>query len=163
VRAASAEPTTPLASEALVRLGALTSGAVGGVDFGPDSFARAPGGIDACRRRGGEGDAFADDTTCLLTAPEAHLIVQSPTGGPAVLLVRARARAEGPLALEIALAGQSIARIGISGLFAEQRVALAPGLLHRGANQLTLRVSVAPGRRAPLAELDHALLLPLDE
>ena len=107
-RAATADPTPPLVTEALVRLRAYErSPAVRGRDF-------------ACWRRGDE-QLFAGATTCPLTGPTLRLSLERARG-PSVLLVRGRTLGETPLTLRVLLDGAQVGTLTLPLAFAERRL-----------------------------------------
>jgi HEAT repeat protein len=153
---AASEPPAPLASEALVRLGALAAGSIGGVDFAPES---AAAGLDACTRRH-EQERFDASTACALQSTEVHMTVPLPRPpSPSVwMVVRARALRDGPLKLRVALDGHVVGEVTLGPTFGERR--LGPIAVRGARSSLTLTAIDPPGGAGALAELDHVLLLP---
>ncbi len=143
--AAAADPPLPFASEALVRLHARGTPRVAGLDF-------------ACTHRADE-NRFADATTC--PQLEAPVRLRVPAGtisiGGAVVLVRVRSLADGPVVETLAVDGRPFARVPLTARFAELRIALPPGAIAARGGELELRVEGAGA--TPLAELDHLLVV----
>ncbi|HUS65863.1 MAG TPA: sulfatase-like hydrolase/transferase [Kofleriaceae bacterium] len=150
VRLAAAEPPGRWATEALVRLGALTTHAAGGVDFAPGLVAE---GISGCRAAPRE-DRFDAATTCALAAPVARLTLPSPVAR-GVLVFRARALGD-PVSGSLVLNGVTVGTFTLGPGFSERRFAPPAGLLRRGANTVILSATVG----AAGAELDHLLVIP---
>lgn len=137
-----ADPPLRYAGEALVRLGAIASGAIGGVDFAPGLVAP---GLQDCRTRNGD-EIFDGARTCVQTGP-VRLVVHDPGGG--VLLVRARAK-EGRARETVRLGDVVTGTLELGPMFVEHRLEVPKA---RGPVALGLEADHP-------VELDHALLLP---
>jgi HEAT repeat protein len=146
-------PPPPLASEALVRLGAVGR-EVGGVDFGPDQAVAR--GLTDCRAADPSGPVrFAAATTCLLYHA-AELRLRMPLGGAGSCVVRARSTG-GCGTLEVRSGATAIARIPLSGDHVEVAV---PCRWPRGVWPLRLTFEPAQPSAEAAAELDHLLVVP---
>ncbi|HEY7956713.1 MAG TPA: sulfatase-like hydrolase/transferase [Polyangia bacterium] len=161
VRAAADQPPTTNAPEALVRIGAIAAGAIGGANFGPALLAdksAGASGFGPCRLEPNEA-RFTGISSCVQAGPSAELSARVPSGGPLVLLFRARALTDGPLEERISLDGVPAATVALDGAFRELRVTLPAGAIHRPFCRVALEAIGAPAG-VPLAEIDHLLLLP---
>ena len=181
VRAAADQPPTTNAPEALVRIGAIAAGAIGGANFGPALLAdksAGASGFGPCRLEPNEA-RFTGISSCVQAGPSAELSARIPSGGPLVLLFRARAlmrtemeRHIGPiLGNAFPFAGERCERltagtlkrpaatVALDGAFRELRVTLPAGAIHRPFCRVALEAIGAPAG-VPLAEIDHLLLLP---
>ncbi|MCB9594266.1 MAG: sulfatase-like hydrolase/transferase [Sandaracinaceae bacterium] len=134
-------------TEALVRAGALTEGAVGGVDFAPGLR-----GARGCRRRRSRWDEpFAGRTTCGLDRPlraRVRPAPESPEGY--VMFVRGRG-VGGPARLSVRLGDGPARSLELGPRWIELRVELDPS--EGGARRALLEPESA-------LELDHLLIVP---
>jgi hypothetical protein len=135
-------------TEALVRLGACRTGAVGGTDFGPG----VPGlrGVSRCRRGARHDLTYRWHTWCETRASRVTvpLAPVDPSDDGVLAILSARALGGAPVGVTLELDGEALA-LTVGPEWAEHRLALAS----------------APGPTAilradgPLA-LDHLLLIP---
>lgn len=153
------EPGLKNTAESLVRLGALKSGQLGGVDLNKKT--KPATGLAHCQ----EGPFFHDwdylaRTHCTSTGPKVELPLALPRGGAsttgAVLIVHGkRADSAEPISCTLTISDVQLGTLNSDGEFREQRFELPTKLAH-GQN-LELGI-VCPSATARLT-LDHALLL----
>jgi arylsulfatase A-like enzyme len=155
------EPALKNTAESLVRLGALRTGQLGGVDVGKRT--KGMTGLAQCR----EGPLFHDwdyleRTECTSTGPRVQLSLPLPVARrsgshPDLLIVRARRRdAADALTCDVQVGRASLGTLRLEGEYREQRFGLEPGLLAGRAITLVVSCSEQAARFA----LDHALLAP---
>jgi len=153
----SQEPTLGSTSESLIRLDAITEGAVGGSDVGPDSAGLR--GFTTCRAaESSDPYRYAGRTECTTNADPAIIPLRIP---PAItgavdgveLVIRLATGADGaPVDVRITLDGQDVGSVHAEGTLREVRRTLPVELL-RGAGEFSLS-SPVPIR------VDHVLLVP---
>jgi len=153
------EPALKNTAESLVRLGALTSGQLGGVDVGDKT--RPSTGLAGCA----EGPLFHDwdyleRTRCTSTGPRVQLLLPLPRAKVAttglVLIVRGkRADAAEPALCELSLAGAALGTLRSDAEYREQRFEVASSSVHGPALPLVISCPDATARLT----LDHALLV----
>jgi arylsulfatase A-like enzyme len=153
------EPALKNTAESLIRLGALTTGELGGVDLNKKT--KASTGLAHCE----EGPLFHDwdyleRTRCTSTGPRVQLSLPVPraltSARPELLLIVRAKRADGgePVECTTQLADQRLDALRVDGEYREQRFEVALERIRGAAVSL---VFSCPG--ASLVTLDHALLL----
>jgi len=156
------DPNLKNITEALVRVGALERGAVGGTDVGPDAAGHR--GLSECDETDRLHDwDFRHRTRCTMRARQAQLRLQMPEavassayGSVALLGVR-RADAAAASELAITIAEQPPETRTVDGEWTELRWRLPPGALPAGPTPAVLRAVERDAR----FELDHLLIVPL--
>ncbi len=158
---ASEEDSLKLATESLVRLGALRAGAIGGTDL----VAGDPGLRDftGCHVGPIRHDwDYQHRTTCVTRSAAASLWLQVPRAvtaapyGVRVALSIRRTDAAAAATLKLTIAGRHLDPVRVDGSWAEYRWTLPPGSLRAGRIQARLS---GDGPRTRFA-VDHLLLLP---
>ena len=153
------EPRLKNTAESLVRLGALETGAIGGLDVGP--HARGLKGFAQCVAGPLRHDwDYLERTHCTSTSAQAGFSLPVPRAelaAGALLLIRAR-RADAPerQRCSVSAGATPLGALVITGGFDEQRFEL-PGTLLRGARVPLL---IACDGAATRIALDHVLIVP---
>lgn len=158
---AARERELDLASESIVRLGGLSSGAVGGTDFDPASMANAPDFSD-CNEESLEREwLYLGRTVCRTHAPTARFPVTIPQAvltsrSGAVVLVRLRtvgARRE--TQMRLALGGVTLGPAEVDAQWKEARFT-TEGRALEGVTEGVITLADEDAN----VELDHVLILP---
>jgi HEAT repeats len=160
---AAEEPSLGFATETLVRLGAIASGAIGGTDF----ELGAPGLRDF-------GSCYAGPvlhdwdyqrrTHCTTRRATAALALKVPKAvaeaehGVVVAVAIKRSDAARPADLQLTLGDHALPKFAVDGSWSEERFTLPPGSLAEGRVQARLASADPTARFA----IDHILLLPLN-
>jgi hypothetical protein len=156
---AAEDASLKLATESLVRLGALQLGAIGGSDVARQN--RLADFTDCY-----EGPLMHDwdylhRTSCVMRASSAALELAVPEAvsqaeqGIVVVLGAKRSDAAAPAPLRLTIGGRALAEVAVDGSWDELRWTLPAGSLAQGRVQARLQ-SDEPARFA----IDHLLLLP---
>jgi hypothetical protein len=154
------DPTIELASESLVRLGALERGVIGGLDMTARST--NPADLGDCH----EGPLLHDwnyehRTTCTTRKDSVTLSLNVPLAvsasevGPLVLVSARRTDGRAPAELTVHIAGTEPRRLSVDGTWSAHRFQLEAGSLPKGRVSAELLGSV--GARFAL---DHVLIVP---
>ena len=158
---AADDPTLESASEALVRLGAIGAGAIGGLDVGPGNPALHDfvGCVAGPLRHDWD---YLHRTYCVTRGEHAALplqvsekVARAPTGAQLVLGIKHNDAAE-PVALSLSLGKQELSQVQVDGSWHEYRFNIPAGSLHAGKVRATLSSNNPKARFA----VDHLLLLP---
>jgi arylsulfatase A-like enzyme/HEAT repeat protein len=161
VELAATDPSLKLATESLVRLGALTTGAIGGTDVSRDD---APSqDFERCYVGPLRHDwDYQRRTSCITRSNHATLSLRVPSavakarGGVVAVLSIKRVDAAGVAPLELTLGSRALDAIQVDGAWAEYRWTLPANSLQEG--RLNARLT-SPDAGARFA-VDHLLLLP---
>ncbi|MDB4977040.1 MAG: hypothetical protein JWN48_5381 [Myxococcaceae bacterium] len=155
------EPSLKNTAESLIRLGALSRGALGGVDVAPKT--RGMTGLSRCEEGPLRHDwDYLQRTFCVTSGARAQLQLPLPRAAShwkegASLIVRARRTdATEPASCALALSGRVLEPLAIDGEFHDQRIEV-PAELLRGSQLVLTSTCRAPAVRFAL---DHALLAP---
>lgn len=158
---AAEDPTLESASEALVRLGAINTGAIGGIDVGPGvpSLHDFTGCVAGPLRHDWD---YLHRTYCITRTERAALSLQvsdavarAPTGTQLVLGIK-RNDGAGPAPLRVALGEKEFSPVQVDGSWHEFRFSVPTATLHAGK----LRASLISTDREARFAVDHLLLLP---
>jgi hypothetical protein len=141
-------------AEALVRLGAIRLGAIGGTDLRPS--ARGIVGFDECVEHEWEELAFLGRTTCTTRARTARITLSTPPAVHGGALRWRRADAGGTVTARVAIGSRPPRSLTLSGEWAEVRVDVPARVLGGSRVELTIEVASEDAR----VEVDHVVLLP---
>ncbi len=151
------EPEIKWTPESLVRLGAVGTAPLFGIDLDDRAAASGRGWAGCQERPPILNDEFLGRTTCRSGGRNATLRFSSDLGGEGLLIVRGRHRETDlarsiPLAIEVG--GRTVATVELTGKAQEFRVPVPAGAWPAGDRDVALRLA-EPGR----FELDHLLLV----
>ncbi len=158
VRVASEDATVQYATESLLVLHALSTGSVGGVDFGPT--APIVDGFDTCVAKEPDDWHYIGRTTCTTNAGRvtARLIVPyALRAHGATAIVRARRADAATVAhARVSIGGALLGRIAVDGQWAEIRLDVPAEALSSDEGLLTIEIDPPEAR----LEIDHIVLVP---
>lgn len=148
-------------SEALVRLHALETQRIGGVDLQRHSGGLS--GFGKCQAGPLHHDwNFLHRTVCVTYAAEASVrlnlpkaVVQAPAGSVVLLSLRRTDSAQ-PTDLELSIGDRTLPRVKVDGAWSEERWSLPVNALRSGELRATLKAADPRAR----FEVDHVLIVP---
>jgi hypothetical protein len=148
-------------SEALVRLHALETQRIGGVDLQRQSAGMS--GFGKCQAGPLHHDwNFLHRTVCLTQAAQASVRLKLPAAvarapaGSVVLLSLRRTDSTQPTELELSIGDRTLPRVRVDGAWSEERWSLPANALRSGELRATLKAMDPQAR----FEVDHILIVP---
>lgn len=158
---AAVDESLKTATESLVRLGALRSGAIGGTDLAAGD-ANTRDFTDCVAGPLRHDWDYQHRTYCSMKHDSAALSLAVPPAvadapyGAVVAIAAKRTDASHSAELELSIGGHALDAIQVDGSWDEYRFVLPPGSLHAGRVQAQLHTGDPAARFA----IDHVLLLP---
>ncbi len=162
VRIARDEPEVTTGAESAIRLGAIGRGLAFGTDAAPGRPALGEGVSDCRRVEPRRPYEYRQETTCAVAGRSGRLTIVLPDPAPqaAVGLLGVRAEDRGPRAVRVLWNGREVLNGGLRPAWQDLRFSLDRAALRPGANPVELLFSGAAGADAPVARIDHLLVLP---
>jgi arylsulfatase A-like enzyme len=160
-RLAAEDDTLKMAAESLVRLGAISAGAIGGTDVTAETTRATDFGDCQVGLLRHDWD-YDHRTHCTTRGPAATLdlgvpdAVRSSAGGAIAVFTARRTDASRPEGVVLSLGPTQVGSVSVDGRWSEYRFSVPPGFFTSGRAVARIE-SADPGARLAL---DHLLLLP---